>query len=391
MATFEPRRLLITGGAGFIGSNLVHAVLGPAGAAPGGPAPELVVVLDLFTYAGHRANLTGALEDPRFCLVEGDICDRPLVERLLAEHRIDAILHLAAESHVDRSIEAADAFVRTNVTGTFTLLDAARRAWADRLEEVRFLHVSTDEVYGALGETGTFSETTPYAPNSPYAASKAASDLLARSYWKTYGLPVVITNCCNNYGPRQLPEKLLPLMITNAAEGRPLPVYGEGKQVREWLHVDDHCAALWRALTRGERGESYNFGSGEEMSNLRLVELVADLVDDALGRPRGTARALIKFVPDRKGHDFRYAIDSSKSRDALGWAPARTLERQLAETVRWYLDNPAWRQAVSTAEHRRFQAAYYGSAGGGGGGGAGGSGGGGRAPGGQAGPGGSPR
>lgn len=364
MAPFVPRRILITGGAGFIGSSLVRAALAPPPEGAG-PAPELVCVLDLFTYAGHRVNLEGAEADPRFRLIEGDICDRPLVERALAEHRIDAVLHLAAESHVDRSIEAADAFVRTNVTGTFTLLDAARRAWADRpggMRAARFVHVSTDEVYGALGETGAFTEATAYAPSSPYAASKAASDLLARSYWKTYGLPVVITNCCNNYGPRQLPEKLIPLVITNAAEGRPLPVYGEGRQVREWLHVDDHCAALWLALVRGELGESYNFGSGEERSNLQLVELIADLVDDALGRPRGTARALIRFVPDRKGHDFRYAIDSSKARRALGWAPARDLTRELAATVRWYLGNAAWRQAVASDEHRRFQAAHYGQA-----------------------------
>ncbi len=354
MATFEPRRLLITGGAGFIGSNLTRAVL-----AADDRALEAVVVLDAFTYAGHRANLAAVTGDPRFHLVEGDICDRPTVERVFADHAIDAVFHLAAESHVDRSIEAADEFVRTNVTGTFTLLDVARRAWAERLPAARFVHVSTDEVYGALGETGWFTEATPYAPNSPYAASKAASDLLARSYFRTYGLPVVITNCCNNYGPHQLPEKLIPLMITNAAEGRPLPVYGEGKQVREWLHVDDHGAALVAAMTRGEPGESYNFGSGEEMSNLRLVELLADLVDDQLGRARGTARALIRFVPDRKGHDFRYAIDSSKARRALGWDRARSLEAQLAETVRWYLANEAWRRAVTTDEHRRFQAAHY--------------------------------
>ena len=231
-----------------------------------------------------------AEQDPRFHFVEGDICDRPLLEELFRDHEIDAVLHLAAESHVDRSIESADVFVRTNVTGTFTLLDVARRAWADRFLATRFVHVSTDEVYGALGETGAFSESSPYAPNSPYAASKAASDLLARSYFKTYGLPVVITNCCNNYGPYQLPEKLLPLMITNAVEGKKLPVYGQGKQIREWLHVEDHCAGLWRALVAGVPGESYNFGSGEETSNLELVKLVGDIVDGELKRPRGTSR-----------------------------------------------------------------------------------------------------
>ena len=353
MGTFAPKRLLITGGAGFIGSNLTRAVLA------GSSALELVVVLDALTYAGHRVNLAGTEGDRRFQLVHGDICDRGLVEKLFAEHALDAVLHLAAESHVDRSIESADVFVRTNVTGTFTLLDVARRAWADRFATTRFVHVSTDEVYGALGETGSFSETTPYAPSSPYAASKAASDLIARSYFKTYGLPVIITNCCNNYGPYQLPEKLIPLMITNAAEGKRLPVYGAGKQIREWLHVDDHCTALWRALTYGALGESYNFGSGEEISNLKMVELLADVVDDQLHRPRGTSRALMEFVPDRKGHDFRYAIDGSKAKRELGWDKSKDLAAQLAETVRWYLANEGWRKAVASEEHSRFQAAYY--------------------------------
>jgi len=356
MGRFEPRRLLITGGAGFIGSNLTRRMLAAGGEAAG---LEKVVVLDALTYAGHLANLDGVTSDPRLHWVHADICDRAAVERVLADHAIDAIFHLAAESHVDRSIEAADVFVRTNVTGTFTLIDVARRAWADRFDATRFVHVSTDEVYGALGETGAFTEQTPYAPNSPYAASKAASDLLARSYFQTYGLPVVITNCCNNYGPYQLPEKLIPLMIANAVEGKPLPVYGQGKQIREWLHVDDHCAALWSAMTRGTPGESYNFGSGDEMSNLRLVELLADLVDDELARARGTTRALIKFVVDRKGHDFRYAIDSSKARRALAWERSKVLDVKLAETVRWYLANTAWRQAVASEEHARFQAVHY--------------------------------
>jgi dTDP-glucose 4,6-dehydratase len=356
MDRFEPRRLLITGGAGFIGSNLTRRLLAPGG---DGAGLETIVVVDALTYAGHLANLEGVTGDTRLTFIHADICDRATMARVLADHAIDAIFHLAAESHVDRSIVAADAFVRTNVTGTFTLLDAARNAWDGRYGATRFVHVSTDEVYGALGETGTFTEQTPYAPNSPYAASKAASDLLARSYFKTHGLPVVITNCCNNYGPYQLPEKLLPLMIANAVEGKPLPVYGQGKQVREWLHVDDHCAGLWRAMTHGALGESYNFGSGEEMSNLKLVELLADLIDDEMRRARGTTRALIKFVVDRKGHDFRYAIDSSKARRALGWERSQELGVKLAETVRWYLANTAWRQAVATEEHQRFQAAYY--------------------------------
>ena len=320
-----------------------------------------MVVLDALTYAGHRANLEGhSLEnDARLVFVRGDICDRELVAKLFAEYAFDAVLHLAAESHVDRSIESASEFVRTNVDGTFALVDAAHRAWEKAAGPRRFVHVSTDEVFGALGATGKFTETTAYAPNSPYAASKAASDLLVRSFFKTYGLPTVITNTCNNYGPRQLPEKLIPLMITCAAEGKELPIYGEGKQVREWIHVDDHAGALWTALTRGTPGESYLFGSGEEISNLAMVERIADLVDAEMGRPLGTARASMTYVPDRKGHDFRYAIDSSKAERELGWSSSRSLEPSLLETVRWYLANEVWRQKVSSEEHERFQASYY--------------------------------
>lgn len=354
---FQPQRVLITGGAGFIGSTVVRSVL-----AQQSPRLERVVVLDALTYAGHLANLAGVDADPRYAFVRGDICDRDLVARLFDEHRFDSVLHLAAESHVDRSIESADLFIRTNVNGTFNLIESARRAWAhrDRLaDDVRFIHVSTDEVYGALGETGAFTETTPYAPNSPYAASKAASDLIVRSYFKTHGTKAIITNTCNNYGPRQLPEKLLPLMILHARDGKPLPVYGEGKQIREWIHVDDHASALWAAMTRGAPGESYNFGSGEELPNRALVERVADLVDHELGRPEGTARALMSYVPDRRGHDFRYAIDSRKAERDLGWRATRTLEVELPNLVRWYLANEAWRTAVSTQEHDRFQAAHY--------------------------------
>lgn len=335
MGSFEPRRLLITGGAGFIGSNLTRRSLEHRGVL------ERVVVLDALTYAGHRESLEGITDD-RLQFVHGNICDRDLVERLFEDHAFDAVFHLAAESHVDRSIAAADAFIRTNVTGTFTLLDVALRAWAGKLEACRFIHVSTDEVYGALGPTGRFSESSPYAPSSPYAASKAASDLLAGAYVRTHGLPVIITNCCNNYGPYQLPEKLIPLMIANALAGEPLPVYGEGKQIREWLHVDDHCDALWTALRMGTCGEAYNIGSGEELPNLELVERISDLIDDQLRQVRGTTRALITFVTDRKGHDFRYSLDSGKAQRELGWVPTRTLAQQLPATVRWYLANATW-------------------------------------------------
>jgi dTDP-glucose 4,6-dehydratase len=350
MSTFRPRGILVTGGAGFIGSAVVRRALAED--------VERVVVLDALTYAGHRVNLEDCSSDARLTFVHGDICDETLVQQLMRERSIDTVLHLAAESHVDRSIESAAQFVRTNVTGTFVLLDAALRTWQSSADR-RFIHVSTDEVFGALGETGVFTETSPYAPNSPYAASKAASDLLVRSYVKTYQLPAIITNCCNNYGPRQLPEKLVPLMITNAAEGKPLPVYGKGAQVREWLHVEDHAEGLWAALVRGTPGETYLFGSSEECSNHEMVDLIADTVDAELGREIGTARKLIKYVPDRKGHDFRYAIDSSKANRDLAWQPRRQLREQLRETVRWYLANEAWRRAVTSDEHHRFQTAHY--------------------------------
>jgi dTDP-glucose 4,6-dehydratase len=351
--------LLVTGGAGFIGSALVRQLVERDLAT----RPERIIVLDALTYAGHRINLEGTLEEITF--VEGSICDTKLVSSLFEEHAVDSVLHLAAETHVDRSIESAHVFVETNVTGTLTLLSAALAAWDRASAPRRFVHVSTDEVFGALGDTGHFTEESPYAPNSPYAASKAASDMLVRSFNKTYGLPTIITNTCNNYGPRQLPEKLIPLMISNAVAGKKLPVYGAGKQVREWLHVDDHCEGLWTALTGGTPGESYNFGSGEESSNLRLVERLADAVDHVTGKPSGTSRALITFVEDRKGHDFRYAIDSAKAKRALGWSAKKTVDTALNEVVSWYIANGAWRETVTSEEHARFQSAYYESRGGG--------------------------
>lgn len=348
---FEPRRLLVTGGAGFIGSHLVEWILQRA------PSVERLVVLDRLTYAGHRLNLRAVEPDSRLVFVHGDVCDAALVGRLFDEHRFDAVFHLAAESHVDRSIENAADFVRTNVLGTFTLLDQARRAWS--AQRARFVHVSTDEVYGELGDTGSFTEESPYRPNSPYAASKAGADHLVRAYRRTYGLPVVVTNCSNNYGPRQMPEKLIPLMVDRALRGEPLPVYGEGRQVRDWLHVEDHCEGLWRAMTLGQDGERYHFGAGVELTNLALVQRLADEVDRQMGRAEGTSRALIRFVRDRPGHDFRYAIDWSKSHAELAWSPRRSFDEGLRDTVRWYVENRGWVEAVRSEEHERFVRAQY--------------------------------
>ena len=334
--------LLVTGGAGFIGSNLVLQTIAAAG--------EPVLNLDKLTYAGNRDNLEGLRGDARHVFVQGDICDRALVRRLLAEHRPRALLHLAAESHVDRSIEGPAEFVQTNVVGTFTLLEEARAYWsglaAPQRAAVRFVHVSTDEVYGSLGPGDpAFSETTPYAPNSPYSASKAAADHLVRAYWHTYGLPTLTTNCSNNYGPYQFPEKLIPLMIHHALAGKPLPVYGDGQNVRDWLYVLDHCAALRTVLERGRPGEVYNIGGGAEMKNIELVKLVCALLDDARPRTGGSYAALISFVKDRPGHDRRYAIDSRKIQRELGWRPQENFESGLRKTVRWYLERRERRAA----------------------------------------------
>jgi dTDP-glucose 4,6-dehydratase len=341
--------ILVTGGAGFIGSNFVLQWIRNA--------RTPLVNLDLLTYAGNPGNLTSLESDARHILVRGDICDGELVAGLLREHRPQAIVHFAAESHVDRSIADPGAFIRTNVQGTFTMLEQAKLYWAEldaaERQSFRFLHVSTDEVYGSLGaEDPSFCETTAYSPNSPYAASKAASDHLARAYYHTYGLPVLTTNCSNNYGPFQFPEKLIPLMILNALEGKPLPVYGDGRNVRDWLFVEDHCAAIRTVLERGRVGETYNIGGNSERKNLDVVTTICDLVDEL--RPDavlGSRRKLISFVADRPGHDRRYAIDASKISRELGWQPEAEFETGLRQTVAWYLEHSAWVESVRTGAY----------------------------------------
>ena len=351
--------ILVTGGAGFIGSNFILDWLADT--------DEPVVNLDQLTYAGNPDNLASLDGDPRYLFVRGDINDAALVADLLRRHRPRALLHFAAESHVDRSIDAPGDFVRTNVQGTCTLLEAARRhvdALApDARAAFRFVHVSTDEVYGALGpHDAPFSEASPYAPNSPYAASKAASDHLVRAWHQTYGLATLITHCSNNYGPRQFPEKLIPLTIANALAGKPLPVYGDGQQVRDWLYVGDHCAALRRVLEAGRPGEVYTIGGDSEMTNLSVVESLCDIID-RLAPGAGSRRAQIAFVADRPGHDRRYAIDAGKIRRELGWAPAHDFAASLEHTVRWYLDHGDWVRRVQDGDYLQWVERHYGKRG----------------------------
>ncbi|HXY39770.1 MAG TPA: dTDP-glucose 4,6-dehydratase [Vicinamibacteria bacterium] len=349
--------VLVAGGAGFIGSNFVRHLLSCTEAG--------VVVLDALTYAGNLESLADVSGHPRFAFVKGDIADRAAVRALFREHRPQAVVNFAAETHVDRSIDDPGAFVRTNLVGTYELLEAARQHVSEHPEAAagfRFLHVSTDEVYGTLGPDGRFSETTPYAPNSPYAASKAGADHLVRAWHETYRLPTLITNCSNNYGPYQFPEKLIPLMILNAVEGRTLPIYGDGGNVRDWLYVEDHCEGILQALRRGEPGGKYNIGGGNERTNLQVVDALCNALEaerPARDNPALVARGvrsyaeLKSFVPDRPGHDRRYAIDASKVRRELGWAPRLEFERGLRETVRWYLAHRAWCQAVQAGKYGR--------------------------------------
>ncbi|MHB1375466.1 MAG: dTDP-glucose 4,6-dehydratase [Thauera sp.] len=348
--------ILVTGGAGFIGANFVLDWLAAGN--------EPVINLDALTYAGNLETLASLHGDPRHIFVHGDICDRALVERLFAEHKPRAVVHFAAESHVDRSIHGPGAFVRTNVDGTFTLLEAARAHWsalpAAEREAFRFLHVSTDEVYGSLGPNDpAFTETKAYEPNSPYSASKAASDHLVRAWHHTYGLPVLTTNCSNNYGPYQFPEKLIPLMIVNALAGKPLPIYGDGQNVRDWLFVGDHCSAIREVLARGRLGETYNVGGWNEMANLEIVHTLCALLDELRPDAAGSYARLITYVKDRPGHDRRYAIDAHKIERELGWRPAETFQSGIRKTVQWYLDNPGWIANVQSGAYRDWVARNY--------------------------------
>jgi dTDP-glucose 4,6-dehydratase len=346
------RNVLVTGGAGFIGSNFIRYLLGVE--------PEIRIVnLDALTYAGSLENLIDLPDPQRYTFAQGNICDRALVDELLRRHKIDTIVHFAAESHVDRSIFGPDAFVQTNLVGTFTLIEAARRFWLEEgalpRESARFHHVSTDEVFGALapGEPA-WDEATPYEPHSPYSATKAGSDHLVRAYGHTYGLPVTITNCSNNYGPYQFPEKLIPLMILNALDGRPLPVYGDGGQIRDWLYVEDHCEAIWLVLRRGIPGETYNIGGGNQPTNLSLVKTLCEILDERLpDSPHAPHASLIQFVADRPGHDRRYAMDNTKIQRELGWQPRHSITSGLLKTVEWYLSHPDWIDAIR--KQRDFQ------------------------------------
>jgi dTDP-glucose 4,6-dehydratase len=344
------KTIIVTGGAGFIGSNFIHLAL---------QDPELTIVnLDKLTYAGNLDSLRDIAANRRYQFEQGDICDGQLVRRLLAAYQPQALVHFAAESHVDRSIDGPEAFIQTNINGTFTLLENVRHYWRDldsvRREQFRFLHISTDEVYGSLGAAGFFTEATAYAPNSPYSASKAAADHLVRSYFHTYGLPTLITNCSNNYGPYHFPEKLIPLIILNALEGKQLPIYGDGQNVRDWLYVADHCRAILKVLEQGRPGEKYNIGGHNEQTNLAIVQTLCDILDDKRPRADGLSyRQQIAFVQDRPGHDQRYAIDASKMQQELGWIPEETFATGIVKTVEWYLHNSEWCERVTNGSYRR--------------------------------------
>ena len=347
------QNILVTGGCGFIGTGFIRHLLLDS------DFDGRIINIDKLTYAGNPENLADLAQaiPERYIFIKADICDLDAVTRTFDRYEIDAVCHFAAESHVDRSIVAPDAFIKTNIEGTFNLLEVARRH-ANRL--ILFHHVSTDEVYGSLGPAGFFTEQTAYRPNSPYSASKAASDHLVRAYNKTYALPVTISNCSNNYGPYQFPEKLIPLMILNALEDKPLPVYGKGRNIRDWLYVQDHCRAVWEIMKRGSRGQTYNIGGRCEMANLDTVNMLCDLLDEMVPRSdQSSRRDLITFVKDRPGHDLRYAIDCSKLEKESGWAPRESFESGLRKTIQWYLDNPQWVQRVKSGEYLKWVEEHY--------------------------------
>jgi len=348
---------LVTGGCGFIGSNFIFLVAEKR--------PQWRIInLDLLTYAGNLKNLESIEEGERYRLVKGDICDTECVNSLFDQEKIDTVVHFAAESHVDRSIIGPDEFIRTNIFGTFTLLEAARKSWladTDEIKDPQFLHVSTDEVFGSLGESGYFSETTAYDPRSPYSASKASSDHLVSAYFHTYGLPALITNCSNNYGPYQFPEKLIPLIFNNSKNGKELPVYGDGKNIRDWLYVVDHCQAIVKVLEKGEAGRTYNIGGNNEKTNIEVVTLICDMLDSKIGLlPDGSRRSsLITFVTDRLGHDRRYAIDSTKLKEEIGWQPSVSFEQGIDMTIDWYLANQQWLDTIIDGSYRDYYQKMY--------------------------------
>lgn len=346
------KKILITGGAGFIGSHVVRRFVTRY--------PDYQIFnLDALTYAGNLENIADIESAPNYTFVKGDITDADFIQDLFAAQRFDGVLHLAAESHVDRSITDPLAFVRTNVIGTMNLLNAARDTWKDDPQGKRFYHISTDEVYGTLGSEGLFTETTAYSPNSPYSASKAASDHFVRAYGETYGLPYVITNCSNNYGPNHFPEKLIPLMINNILNHKPLPVYGDGKYTRDWLYVIDHAVAIDLVFHEGKNHETYNIGGFNEWQNIDLVHLLCQKMDEKLGRPPGTSAQLITYVKDRPGHDLRYAIDARKINRELGWKPSVTFEEGLSQTIDWYLANTAWLESVTSGNYQKYYQQQY--------------------------------